>query len=90
MSHFAIKWVIMVTKGGGGMNYHHDPDLAAWMVHMAYCPIGRAIKPEKIARRMVISVPDGSGPLEAIGRRVLADPEDIPEFVAALSKLIGR
>ena len=43
------------------MNYHHDPDLAAWMVHMVYCPTGRAVKAEEIARRMGISVPDGSG-----------------------------
>ena len=72
------------------MNYHRDPDLAAWMVHMVYCPIGRAVRPEEIARRMDISVPDGSGPLEAIGRRILADPEDIPDFVAALNKVINR
>ena len=72
------------------MNYHHDPDLAAWMVHMVYCPTGRAVKAEEIARRMGISVPDGSGPLEAIGRRILVDPEDIPEFVATLNKLIDR
>lgn len=71
------------------MNYHHDPDLAAWMVHMTYCPIGRTVKPEEIARRMGISVPDWSGPLEAIGQRILADPEDVPGFVTALSKLIG-
>ena len=72
------------------MNYHHDPGLAAWMVHMVYCPIGRAVKPEEIARRMDISVPDGSGPLVTIGRRILADPEDIPEFVATLSKLMSK
>ena len=71
------------------MNYHHDPGLAAWMVHMTYCPIARAVNPEEIAHRMGISVPDGSGPLEAIGQRILADPEDVPGFVTALSKLIG-
>lgn len=72
------------------MNYHHDPDLAAWMVHTVYCPVGRAVTPEEIARRMEIPIPDGETALEAIGRRVLADPEDIPKFVEALSKLIGR
>ena len=74
------------------MNYHHDPGLAAWMVHMIYCPIGRSAAPEEIAQRMGIPDPDGSGNeiLVEIGRRVLADPEDIPEFAAALSKLIGR
>ena len=72
------------------MNYHHDSSLAAWMVHMFYCPIGRSITPEEIARRMNINVHDGSGrtALEEIGRRVLADPDDIPDFVAALSKRI--
>lgn len=73
------------------MNYHHDPGLAAWMVRMLYCPAGRAAAPEEIAQRMGLSIPDGSGDriLEEIGRRVLADPEDIPEFVATLNKLIG-
>ncbi len=71
------------------MNYHHDPQLAAWMVHMIYCPIGRTAAPEEIAQRMGIPIPDGSEILEEIGHRVLADPEDIPEFAAALSKLIG-
>lgn len=72
------------------MNYHHDPGLAAWMVRMLYCPAGRAAAPEEIAQRMGISIPDGSEILVEIGRRVLADPEDIPEFVATLNKLIGR
>ena len=74
------------------MNYHHDPGLAAWMVRMLYCPAGRAAEPEEIAQRMGISVADGSGDklLGEIGRRILADPEDIPDFVAALNKLIGR
>ena len=74
------------------MNYHHDPGLAAWMVRMLYCPAGRAAEPEEIAQRMGIPIPDGSGSeiLVEIGQRILADPEDIPDFVAALSKLIGR
>ena len=73
------------------MNYHHDPGLAAWMVRMIYCPAGRTAAPEEISRRMDISVLDGSGNriLEEVGRRVLADPADIPDFVAALNKLIG-
>ena len=73
------------------MNYHHDPQLAAWMVHMVYCPIGRTAAPEEIAQRMGIPIPDGSGNriLEEVGQRVLADPADIPDFVAALNKLIG-
>lgn len=72
------------------MNYHHDPHLAAWMVHMIYCPAERTVTPEEIAQRMQISIQGGSENkiLEEIGRRVLADSEDIPEFVAALSKLI--
>lgn len=76
------------------MNYHHDPAIAAWVIHMLYCPAGRAAAPEEIAQRMQIPIPDGSGSghrvLEEIGHRVLADPEDIPDFVAALNKLIGR
>ena len=74
------------------MNYHHDPGLAAWAVRMFFCPAGRSAAPEEIAQRMGISVPDGSGGkiLEEVGRRVLAVPEDIPEFVAELSRLIGR
>ena len=74
------------------MNYHHDPGLAAWAVRMFFCPAGRVAAPEEIARRMDVSVLDGSGDriLNEIGRRVLADPEDIPEFVAELSRLIGR
>lgn len=74
------------------MNYHHDPSLAAWVIHMLYCPAGRAVTPEEIARRMQIPIQGGSGNkiLEEIGRRVLADPEDIPDFVAAFNKLIGR
>lgn len=73
------------------MNYHHDPGLAAWVVRMLYCPAERIAAPEEIAQRMDISVSCGSGGkiLEEIGRRVLADPEDVPAFVAALSKLIG-
>lgn len=74
------------------MNYHHDPRLAAWVIHMLYCPVGRAVTPEEIAQRMQIPILTGSGnrTLEEIGHRVLADPEDIPDFVAALNKLIGR
>ncbi len=74
------------------MNYHHDPGLAAWAVRMFFCPAGRAAAPEEIARRMGIPIPDGSGDriLEEIGLRVLADPKDIPDFVAALSRLIGE
>ena len=68
------------------MNYHHDPRLAAWVIHMLYCPVGRAVTPEEIAQRMQIPILT----LEEIGHRVLADPEDIPDFVAALNKLIGR
>lgn len=73
------------------MNYHHDPGLAAWAVRMFFCPAGRAAEPEKIAQRMGIQDSDGSGNeiLVEIGRRVLADPEDIPDFVAALNKLIS-
>ncbi len=74
------------------MNYHHDPSLAAWAIHMLYCPAGRAVTPEEIAQRMQIPIPDGSGNeiLEAIGQRILADSEDIPDFVEALSKLISQ
>ena len=74
------------------MDYHHDPALAALVVHMAFCPEGRAAKPEEIAARMHIAAQDGSGPeaLTAIGRRVLADPSDIPAFSAALAELLRK
>lgn len=74
------------------MNYHHDPGLAAWAIHMIYCPLGRAATPEEIGRRMGISAPAGSGDriLEEIGRRVLADPSDIPAFATALAELLRK
>ncbi len=74
------------------MNYHHNPNLAARMVHMLYCPAGQAAVPEEIAHRMGIPISDGNGDriLEEVGRRVLADPEDIPDFVATLSKLMSK
>ena len=71
------------------MNYHHDPALAAWVIHTVYCPAGQTTIPERIAQRMEIPIPDGETALEAIGQRILADPTDIPEFVAELNKLIG-
>ena len=72
------------------MDYHHDPDLAAWVIHTIYCPAGQTTTPERIARRMEIPIPGGETALEAIGQRILVDPEDIPRFAAALSKLIGK
>lgn len=74
------------------MNYHHDPALAARIVHMAYCPIEGKVDLGKIAIRMGISPAGGSGSemLEEIGRRVLANPADIPAFEAALAELLNK
>ena len=71
------------------MNYHQDPYLAAWAIHALYCPVGQKITPAELAQEMRIT-PNGSGRniMEQIGQHVLDDPNDIPEFVSALSESI--
>ena len=85
-----IKQEPKKNKGGARMNYHHNPEIAARAVHMLYCPEGRPASPEEIATRMGImpQQQSRSGVLEEIGRRVLADPADIPAFAAKLEGLL--
>lgn len=69
------------------MNFNQNPYLAARVVYLNFCPEGRKITPAELAQKMRID-PSGSGPdiLERIGRHMMADPDDIPEFVAAMSR----
>ena len=71
------------------MNYHQNPYLAARVIRTLYCPEGPKIIPAELAQEMRIDA-HGSGHdiLERIGQHVLDDPNDIPEFVSALSESI--
>lgn len=69
------------------MNYNQNPYLAARVLYLNFCPERRKITPAELAQKMRID-PSGSGPdiLERIGRHMMTDPDDIPEFVAAMSR----
>ena len=69
------------------MNYNQNPYLAARVLYLNFCPEGRKITPAELAQRMCFDA-RGSGAdiLERIGRHMMADPDDIPEFVAAMSR----
>ena len=71
------------------MNYHQNPYLAARVIRTLYCPEGQKITPAELAQEMRIDA-HGSGHdiMEQIGQHVLDDPNDIPEFVSALSESI--
>lgn len=73
------------------MTYHREPQLAACIVHQAFCPINGRVDPADILRRMRVPVPDGTRAelMEEVGRRIMADPADVPEFVRELEKLDG-
>lgn len=69
------------------MNYNQNPYLAARVLYLNFCPEGRKITPAELAQRMCFDA-SGSGAdiLERIGRHMMADPDDIPGFVAAMSR----
>lgn len=73
------------------MTYHKDPKKAASVVHQVFCPASGRVDPVQIFRFMKISLPDGSreDQLAEVGRRILADPADIPEFIRELEQLDG-
>lgn len=73
------------------MSYHHDPVLAARLIHLTFCGLDGVIDPERVLYRMGVTPPeDGrTARIEAIGQRILADRAGIEAFVEALEALNG-
>lgn len=87
-------WCIMTTsnsKWGVVMSYHHDPVLAARLIHLTFCGLDGVIDPERVLYRMGVTPPESgrTAQIEAIGQRILADETDIEAFMEALEALNG-
>lgn len=73
------------------MSYHHDPVLAARIIHLTFCGMDGVIDPERVLCKMGVTPPESgrTAQIEAIGERILADETDIEAFVQALEALNG-
>lgn len=73
------------------MSYHHDPVLAARIIHLTFCGLDGVIDPERVLHRMGVTPPEGSRSvkIKIIGKRILADGTDIEAFVEALEAMNG-